>query len=159
MLLGNRGASGIDGLVSSGLGAAAARGEPAALLLGDLSLYHDMNGLWAVRRHGLRATFVVLDNDGGGIFSFLPPAEHGDVFEDLFGTPLGLRLEDVARLYGLGYCSVDRAEELEPALSRALAAEGSTLVRVAFSREASVRGHRGCWAAVSEALRGRRSET
>jgi 2-succinyl-5-enolpyruvyl-6-hydroxy-3-cyclohexene-1-carboxylate synthase len=152
LLLGNRGASGIDGLVSSGLGAAAARGEPAALLLGDLSLYHDMNGLWAARRHGLRATLVVLDNDGGGIFNFLPPAEHQDVFEELFGTPLGLRLEDVARLYGLGYFSVEKAEALGPALQAAVAAEGSTLVRVAFSREASVRGHRACWAAVSEAL-------
>jgi 2-succinyl-5-enolpyruvyl-6-hydroxy-3-cyclohexene-1-carboxylate synthase len=154
LLLGNRGASGIDGLVSSGLGAAAARGEPAALLLGDLSLYHDMNGLWAARRRGLHATFVILDNDGGGIFNFLPPAEHLDVFEELFGTPLGLNLEDVARLYGLGYCSVDKAEDLEPALRGALASSSSSLLRVAFSREASVLGHRACWAAVSAALGG-----
>src|SRR5438132_1354135 len=70
---GNRGASGIDGLVSSGLGVATGRdAAPTVLLLGDLSLYHDMNGLWALQRHGIRATLVVCDNNGGGVFNFLP---------------------------------------------------------------------------------------
>src|SRR6266550_3939142 len=73
----NRGASGIDGLVSSGLGVATGRDpSPTVLLLGDLSLYHDMNGLWALQRHGIRATLVVCDNNGGGVFNFLPQAEH-----------------------------------------------------------------------------------
>ncbi|HEY4027996.1 MAG TPA: 2-succinyl-5-enolpyruvyl-6-hydroxy-3-cyclohexene-1-carboxylic-acid synthase [Candidatus Dormibacteraeota bacterium] len=152
--LGNRGASGIDGLVSTGLGAAAARpGVPTVLLLGDLTLYHDMNGLWAARRHGLRATIVVLDNDGGGIFSFLPQAEHEDVFEELFGTPLGLRLEDVARLYGLAFREVREAAELPGALRAALTAEDVSMVSVRFERSGSVAGHRACWTAVSEALR------
>jgi 2-succinyl-5-enolpyruvyl-6-hydroxy-3-cyclohexene-1-carboxylate synthase len=152
--LANRGASGIDGLVSTGLGAAAARPDlPTVLLLGDLSLYHDMNGLWAAHRHGLRATIVVLDNDGGGIFNFLPQAEHGDVFEELFGTPLGLRLEDVARLYGLPFQEVRETAELPGALASALAVEGVAIVSVRFDRAASVTGHRACWAAVPEALR------
>jgi 2-succinyl-5-enolpyruvyl-6-hydroxy-3-cyclohexene-1-carboxylate synthase len=151
--LGNRGASGIDGLVSSGLGMAAAWPDrPAVLLLGDLSLYHDMNGLWAVRRHGLRATFVVLDNDGGGIFEFLPQAAHQDVFEELFATPLGLRLEDVARLYGLRFASADRVEELPSAMKAALAADEPVLLSVRFKRSDSVAGHRACWRAVAEAL-------
>ena len=78
---GNRGASGIDGLVSSGLGVATARNPaPTVLLLGDLSLYHDMNGLWALQRHGIKATLVVCDNNGGGVFNFQPQAEHPDVF-------------------------------------------------------------------------------
>jgi 2-succinyl-5-enolpyruvyl-6-hydroxy-3-cyclohexene-1-carboxylate synthase len=151
--LANRGASGIDGLVSTGLGAAAAAADvPTVLLLGDLSLYHDMNGLWAARRHGLRMVIVVLDNDGGGIFSFLPPAAHTDVFEELFGTPLGLRMEDVARLYGLRYRAVDDAAALPAALRSALAEEGTALVAVRFDRPGSVAGHRACWAAVSGAL-------
>jgi 2-succinyl-5-enolpyruvyl-6-hydroxy-3-cyclohexene-1-carboxylate synthase len=151
--LGNRGASGIDGLVSSGLGMAAAWPDrPAVLLLGDLSLYHDMNGLWAVRRYGLRATIVVLDNDGGGIFEFLPQAAHRDVFEELFATPLGLRLEDVARLYGLRYACVDRADELAPGLAAALGAADATLVAIRFTRAGSVEGHRACWRAVAKAL-------
>jgi 2-succinyl-5-enolpyruvyl-6-hydroxy-3-cyclohexene-1-carboxylate synthase len=154
--LANRGASGIDGLVSTGLGAAAAAPDvPTVLLLGDLSLYHDMNGLWAARRHSLRAVIVVLDNDGGGIFSFLPQAQHPDVFEELFGTPLGLRLEDAARLYGLGYHDAADAAGLPAALRAALAEGGVSLVRVPFDRTGSVAGHRACWAAVSGALRGR----
>jgi 2-succinyl-5-enolpyruvyl-6-hydroxy-3-cyclohexene-1-carboxylate synthase len=151
--LANRGASGIDGLVSTGLGAAAAAPDvPTVLLLGDLSLYHDMNGLWAARRHGLRAVIVVLDNDGGGIFSFLPQARHPDVFEELFGTPLGLDLADVARLYGLGYHQAPDVAGLPAVLRAALAEDGTSLVRVAFDRAGSVAGHRACWAAVSEAL-------
>jgi 2-succinyl-5-enolpyruvyl-6-hydroxy-3-cyclohexene-1-carboxylate synthase len=150
--LGNRGASGIDGLVSTGLGIAAAGRAPAALVLGDLSLYHDMNGLWALRRHGLRATVVVLDNNGGGIFSFLPQAEHADVFEELFGTPLDLDLQRVGQLYGLDTCVVTSADQLQGALSGALHARGSVLVLVRFSREDSVTGHRTCWRAVAEAL-------
>jgi 2-succinyl-5-enolpyruvyl-6-hydroxy-3-cyclohexene-1-carboxylate synthase len=151
--LGNRGASGIDGLVSSGLGMAAAWPDrPAVLLLGDLSLYHDMNGLWALRRHGLRATIVVLDNDGGGIFEFLPQAAHTDVFEEVFATPLGLRLEDVARLYGLRYACVDRADDLPAAVAGALGAADSVLLAVRFTRAGSVEGHRACWRAVAAAL-------
>src|SRR5215472_6869985 len=152
--LANRGASGIDGLVSTGLGAAAAAHDvPTVLLLGDLSLYHDMNGLWAVRRHALRAVIVVLDNDGGGIFSFLPQSEHPDVFEELFGTPLGLRMEDVARLYGLEFCAVEAAADLPGALRAALTCERSVMVSVRFERAGSVIGHRACWAAVSGSLR------
>src|SRR5438445_163470 len=86
---GNRGASGIDGLVSSGLGGATGRDSvPTGLLLGDLSLYHDMNGLWALQRHGIRATLVVCHNHGGGVLNFLPQPEHPDVVEEIFATPL-----------------------------------------------------------------------
>ena len=151
---GNRGASGIDGLVSSGLGLAAGRSNvPTVLLLGDLSVYHDMNGLWALRRHGLRATIVVCDNNGGGVFSFLPQAQHQDVFEELFATPLGLDFAQIARLYDLVYSPVTDRAGLEPALVDALAAQTPTLVVVKFKREDSVNGHRTCWEAASAALR------
>jgi 2-succinyl-5-enolpyruvyl-6-hydroxy-3-cyclohexene-1-carboxylate synthase len=152
---GNRGASGIDGLVSTGLGLAAGRGNlPTVLMLGDLSLYHDMNGLWALRRHGIRATLVVCDNDGGGVFNFLPQAEHQDVFEELFATPLGLDFAQVARLYGLVYSPVTDRAGLEPAIADAFAAPTSTMVVVKFKREDSVNGHRLCWEAAASALKG-----
>jgi 2-succinyl-5-enolpyruvyl-6-hydroxy-3-cyclohexene-1-carboxylate synthase len=151
---GNRGASGIDGLVSTGLGLAAGRvNAPTVLLLGDLSLYHDMNGLWALRRHGLRATIVVCDNNGGGVFNFLPPAQHQDVFEEIFATPLGLDFAQIARLYDLVYSPVTDRGGLEPALADALAAQAPTMVVAKFKREDSVNGHRICWEAASAALR------
>lgn len=150
----NRGASGIDGLVSSGLGVATGRaGSPTVLLLGDLSLYHDMNGLWALQRHGIRATIVVCDNNGGGIFSFLPQSEHQDVFEEIFVTPLGLDLSQVARLYGLVYSPVTDRSGLEPAIADAVAAPTPTMVVVRFKREDSVSGHRLCWEAAASALK------
>ena len=151
----NRGASGIDGLISSGLGVAFGRPNvPTVLLVGDLSLYHDMNGLWALRRHGVRATIVVCDNDGGGVFSFLPQAEHQDVFEELFVTPLGLDLSQVARLYGLVYSPVTDRSGLEPAIADAIAAPTPTMVVVRFKRDDSVTGHRLCWEAAASALKG-----
>jgi 2-succinyl-5-enolpyruvyl-6-hydroxy-3-cyclohexene-1-carboxylate synthase len=154
--LANRGASGIDGLVSTGLGVAAASAGPAVLLLGDLSVYHDMNGLLALGRHGVRATLVVLDNGGGGIFGFLPQAEHEDVFEELFLTPLGLRFDDIARLYGLDYAEVGVTADLEKALVGASTSPRSVLLRVAIKLDDSIHGHRACWAAVSAAIRSAR---
>ena len=151
---GNRGASGIDGLVSSGLGVATARDNvPTVLLLGDLSLYHDMNGLWALQRHGIKATLVVCDNNGGGVFNFLPQAEHQDLFEDIFATPLGLDLSQVARLYGLVYSPVSDRSGLEPAIADAIAAPTPTMVVARFKREDSVNGHRLCWEAAASALK------
>ena len=152
---GNRGASGIDGLVSTGLGIAAARAsQPTVLLLGDLSVYHDMNGLWALRRHGIKATVVVCDNNGGGVFNFLPQAQHTDVFEEIFATPLGLDFAQVARLYGMVFSPVSDRSGLEPAITDALGGQTPTMVVVRYRREDSVNGHRVSWEAAASALRG-----
>jgi 2-succinyl-5-enolpyruvyl-6-hydroxy-3-cyclohexene-1-carboxylate synthase len=151
---GNRGASGIDGLVSTGLGVATGRSDvPTVLVLGDLSVYHDMNGLWAVGRHGIKATIVVCDNNGGGVFNFLPQAQHPDVFEEIFATPLGLDFAQIARLYGLVYSPVTERSGLEPAISDAIEKATPTMVVVKFKRDDSVSGHRLCWEAAAAALR------
>jgi 2-succinyl-5-enolpyruvyl-6-hydroxy-3-cyclohexene-1-carboxylate synthase len=101
----NRGANGIDGLVSSGIGAASASGRPTWILTGDLGLFHDMNALAALRHADAPVRIVVLNNDGGGIFEFLPQAAQveRDEFEALLGTPVGLRVDRVAALYDLPY--------------------------------------------------------
>ena len=107
----NRGANGIDGLVSSGVGAAVASGRPTWIVTGDLGLFHDMNGLAAARAARLPLRIVVLNNDGGGIFEFLPQAdqiERGE-FEALFGTPLGARPGEIAALHGLRHQRIDDA--------------------------------------------------
>ena len=151
---GNRGASGIDGLVSTGLGVATGRSDvPTVLMLGDLSVYHDMNGLWAIGRHGVKATIVVCDNNGGGVFNFLPQAQHPDVFEEIFATPLGLDFAQIARLYGLVYSPVTDRSGLEPAISDAIEKAAPTMVVVKFKRDDSVSGHRLCWEAAAAALR------
>src|SRR6266849_4744690 len=151
---GNRGASGIDGLVSTGLGVATGRGDiPSVLLLGDLSVYHDMNGLWAIGRHGIKATVVVCDNNGGGVFNFLPQAQHPDVFEEIFATPLGLDFAQIARLYGLVYSPVTDRSGLEPNINDAIEKSTPTMVVVRFKRDDSVSGHRLCWEAAAAALR------
>ncbi|TMD90568.1 MAG: 2-succinyl-5-enolpyruvyl-6-hydroxy-3-cyclohexene-1-carboxylic-acid synthase [Chloroflexi bacterium] len=151
---GNRGASGIDGLVSTGLGVATGRSDiPTVLLLGDLSVYHDMNGLWAIGRHGVKATIVVCDNNGGGVFNFLPQAQHPDVFEEIFATPLGLDFAQIARLYGLVYSPVTERSGLEPAINDAIEKATPTMVVVKFKRDDSVSGHRLCWEAAAAALR------
>ena len=92
LFLCNRGANGIDGLISSGIGAAAASGRPTTILSGDLGLLHDVGGLAALREVETPVRIVVIDNDGGGIFHFLPQAEAlgGEEFEALLGTPRGV---------------------------------------------------------------------
>jgi len=155
-VLGNRGASGIDGLVSSALGVAAAGAGtgPLVLALGDLSLYHDMNGLLAAKLHGLSATIVLLDNDGGGIFSFLPQADYPEYFEPLFGTPTGLDFASAAAMYGATFCRAATWEMFRGGIRERLSTPGLHVVAVRTARDRNVILHRRVWAAVEEALRG-----
>jgi 2-succinyl-5-enolpyruvyl-6-hydroxy-3-cyclohexene-1-carboxylate synthase len=113
----NRGANGIDGLISSGIGAALAGARPTWIVTGDLGLYHDMNALAILRAARVPVRIVVLNNDGGGIFEFLPQAEQvsREEFEAIFGTPLGLDLERVAALYELRYERVEDLSDLPAA--------------------------------------------
>ena len=155
-LLCNRGANGIDGLVSSGLGAAAACGAPLVMVTGDLGFYHDLNGLLAIKRYGLRATIVVLNNDGGGIFSFLPQAECGQAFEEFFLTPHGLDFRGAVEMYGARFTRIASWEEFRAAVRAAVEAPFTTVVEVPIERTRSVALHRETWAAVREAIaRGR----
>jgi 2-succinyl-5-enolpyruvyl-6-hydroxy-3-cyclohexene-1-carboxylate synthase len=153
-MLANRGVNGIDGFVSTVLGAAAVSAGPTVALLGDLCLLHDANGLAGAVRRGLDATFVVLDNDGGGIFSFLPQAELPQHFEVLFGTPHGIDLAALAATHGIPAARVEKAGEVVPAVEAAIAAGGVRLVIVPTDRGDNVARHRDVWAAVAATLEG-----
>jgi 2-succinyl-5-enolpyruvyl-6-hydroxy-3-cyclohexene-1-carboxylate synthase len=146
----NRGANGIDGVVSTAIGVAAA-GVPTVALVGDLAYLHDSSALIALARRGLDLTIVVIDNDGGGIFSFLGQAEALDTerFEQLFGTPHGTDCAALARAHGL-----ETVEAATPvALSRALArVKGTTVIVVRSDRAANVALHRALNDAVRRAL-------
>ncbi len=114
LFLANRGANGIDGLISSGIGAAAATERPAWIVTGDLGLFHDMNALAALRDTDVPVRIVCLNNDGGGIFEFLPQAGQiqRDEFEALLLTPMGLELERVAALYDLPHTRLTSLDQL-----------------------------------------------
>jgi 2-succinyl-5-enolpyruvyl-6-hydroxy-3-cyclohexene-1-carboxylate synthase len=147
--LANRGASGIDGLISSGIGAAAASGRPTWIVTGDLGLYHDMNGLAALREASAPVRIVVLNNDGGGIFEFLPQSDQVDreEFEAVLGTPLGIEPARVAALYGLPHVLVRDLGKLAGAaeLERAI-------IEVPVDRRRNVDVHRLIADRATEAL-------
>jgi 2-succinyl-5-enolpyruvyl-6-hydroxy-3-cyclohexene-1-carboxylate synthase len=172
----NRGANGIDGIVSSAFGAAADDSGPVVLLIGDVALAHDIGGLLAARRLGLKLTIVLIDNGGGGIFDFLPVARSAlaheqepagsaagaalgeqeptrDIFTAHVATPTGLDFADAAKLYGLEHERVQDVPSFRTALERALASERSAIVEVRGDRHENVRLHGRVWQAVSEALR------
>ena len=148
----NRGANGIDGTVSSALGAAAASDGPVVLLIGDVALAHDLGGLLAARRLGLAMTIVLVNNDGGGIFHFLPVAGEADAFEEHVATPHDLRFELAAQLYGCGYETVTSVSGLRGALSRAMGSGQTSIIEVPSEREANLALHRRVAAAVAGAL-------
>lgn len=150
--LSNRGANGIDGVVSSALGVAAVSEGPLVLAIGDISFYHDMNGLLAAKLHALDATILLINNDGGGIFSFLPQAAYPEHFETLFGTPHGLDFRPVADLYGASYARVADWPGFQAAMTQAIGARGLSIVEVPTERARNVTLHREMWEAVSAAV-------
>lgn len=128
----NRGASGIDGNVSTALGIAAAHpDEPVILLVGDITLYHDMNGLFAVRdRHMDNVTIVLMNNDGGGIFQRLPISKFDPPFADLFVMSHGLDFSRAAALYDLDYERIDNREALRKRLAQVQVGQKACLIEV-----------------------------
>jgi 2-succinyl-5-enolpyruvyl-6-hydroxy-3-cyclohexene-1-carboxylate synthase len=142
-VLSNRGANGIDGTVSSAFGAAAvANGRPVVLLIGDVALAHDIGGLLAARRLRLAITIVLLNNDGGGIFHFLPVSAQTDAFEEHVATPHGLDFAHAAALYGAAYERPSTEGDLRTAIEHSLEAPRPTIIEVRSDRAANLALHR-----------------
>jgi 2-succinyl-5-enolpyruvyl-6-hydroxy-3-cyclohexene-1-carboxylate synthase len=155
-VLANRGANGIDGTVSSAFGAAAvaaAGAGPTVLLIGDVALAYDIGGLLSARRLGLALTIVLLNNDGGGIFHFLPVAGEQDVFEQHVATPHGLDFAHAAALYGCDYERVADLDGFESAVERALGTGMTSIIEVRTDRAENLGLHRAVADAVLAALR------
>ncbi|PSP92823.1 2-succinyl-5-enolpyruvyl-6-hydroxy-3-cyclohexene-1-carboxylic-acid synthase [Halobacteriales archaeon QS_4_62_28] len=138
-VLGNRGASGIDGITSTALGAGSGTEDPLVLLTGDLAYYHDMNGLLAVGRCDVDATIVLVNNDGGGIFHKLPIESFDPPFTEQFRTPHGLDFEPTAALYDLEYRPIPDRDALESTLSDSIASDGTQILECQFDSERSHR--------------------
>ena len=157
-VLANRGASGIDGTVSAALGSAAAADGPVALVLGDLALLHDLGALVVARLQGLSLTVVLVNNDGGGIFSFLPQAGPGapadglpEAFEELFGTPHGIDPGPVVTAFGGTHRRVAPGD-LRGELATTIGTPGLTVLELRTERARNVALHREVAAAVGAAL-------
>jgi 2-succinyl-5-enolpyruvyl-6-hydroxy-3-cyclohexene-1-carboxylate synthase len=155
-VLSNRGANGIDGTVSAAFGVAAASdpAHPVVLLIGDVALAHDIGGLLAARRLGLDLTIVLLNNDGGGIFHFLPVSGQADAFEEHVATPHGLDFARVAELYGLVHERPADIAQLRAAVHGGLAGRGTRLIEVRTDRVANLALHRRAADAALAAVRG-----
>ena len=151
-VLSNRGANGIDGTVSAAFGVAAASEGPVALLIGDVALAHDLGGLLAASRLGLELTIILLNNDGGGIFHFLPVSGEVDAFEEHVATPHALDFERAAELYGLTYERPARADDLRAALRAEHPPGQARLIEVRTDRAENLALHRRIAEAALEAL-------
>jgi 2-succinyl-5-enolpyruvyl-6-hydroxy-3-cyclohexene-1-carboxylate synthase len=154
----NRGANGIDGVVSTALGSAAVATGPVALVVGDLSFLHDLNALVAAKLHDLSATIVLVNNDGGGIFSFLPQGTASipgaglpERYEELFGTPHGIDVGPIVTALG-GEHEIVGDDGLTAPLERAVARPGVQVLELRTDRARNVALHREVAAAVAAAI-------
>ena len=147
----NRGTNGIDGVVSTALGVQAATGRQSFLLIGDLAFVHDVNGLIVSRFQQTNITIVVMNNDGGGIFSYLPQSTEKNYFEHLFGTPTGLEFSHIAAMYDAQYDAVHTKEAFKHALNQTKTKD-VRIIEVFTNRQVNTETHRKLWSAISKEL-------
>ena len=140
VLYGNRGVNGIDGTISTALGLAV-NGRPTYLVTGDLSLFHDLNGLAVAKTHNLNLTIILHNNDGGGIFEYLPQkgTKH---FDYLFSTSQGLDYSGAAKLYGCDYTKISSPDELSSVLANVSQETGVHIIEISTNREYSRELHK-----------------
>lgn len=150
--LANRGANGIDGVVSTALGVSTVS-ENTVLVIGDLSFFHDMNGLLAAKLQKQNITILLINNDGGGIFSFLPQVSEKEYFDLLFGTPHGLDFSHTAKLYGAKYDKVSTWSEFKQVFTESFSVPGLKMIEVPTEREANLVKHRELWNFVSQEIK------
>lgn len=151
-VLSNRGANGIDGTVAAALGAAAAGEGPVVLHIGDVALAYDLSALLSARRLQLDLTIVLINNDGGGIFHFLPVAGQADAFEEHIATPHGLDFAQAAALYGARHALVQDVASLRAELEHSIATGGIMIIEATTNRDENVLLHRRVWDAVRAAI-------
>lgn len=147
-VMANRGVNGIDGIVSTAFGVSTVC-DPLVLVVGDLAFYHDLNGLLAAKLQKLNVTIVVVNNDGGGIFSFLPQYNEKEHFEALFGTPLGLNYEHVVTMYGGTFTRASGWDEFRTAVETGTKSEGLHVVEICTNRDENLQLHRELWNRIS----------
>ena len=138
---GNRGASGIDGIIASAAGYARGLKAPVTLMIGDLAALHDLNSLSMLRDLPVPLIIVVLNNGGGGIFSFLPIAEFKEGFEKYWGTPHSYTMAAAASMFELNYSQTMDVTHFKKVYTQALKSQTSTIIEVITSREENLKVH------------------
>lgn len=148
----NRGASGIDGSVATAAGFAHGLGCPVTAVIGDLAMLHDMNSLALLKKTSAPVTLVVINNDGGGIFSLLPIAECSDIFEPFFATPHGLTFEKIAGTFGITYHHPNSIREFTDCYTKAQKGGGPSLIELRTDRDENREQHLRLNETVKDAL-------
>jgi 2-succinyl-5-enolpyruvyl-6-hydroxy-3-cyclohexene-1-carboxylate synthase len=151
-VMANRGANGIDGVVSTALGAAAVSAQPCYLVLGDLTFYHDMNGLLAAKLYQLNITILLINNNGGGIFSFLPQANEPKHFETLFGTPLDLDFSHAVKMYNGKFDVISDWAHFSDVFIENQSIPGLKVMEIRTARDRNLIEHRNLWKSVSREI-------
>ncbi|KAB2338922.1 2-succinyl-5-enolpyruvyl-6-hydroxy-3-cyclohexene-1-carboxylic-acid synthase [Cytobacillus depressus] len=150
-VMANRGANGIDGVISTALGAGTIQ-QPLYLALGDLTFFHDLNGLIAAKQYGIDINILLINNNGGGIFSFLPQASHPKNFEQLFGTPLDLKFQYAVEMYGGHYDLITDWEHFSTVMNQNKEKSGLKVMEITTNREKNIREHRELWEDVTREI-------
>jgi 2-succinyl-5-enolpyruvyl-6-hydroxy-3-cyclohexene-1-carboxylate synthase len=146
----NRGTSGIEGSIAAATGFAVGLETPVTAIIGDLSALHDLNSFALLRQNPYPVIAIVINNDGGGIFSFLPVAKSTDVFEPYFGTPHGLEFSHIAAMFGLEYYHPQTQTEFIEHYTQALANNKSAIIEVTTDRQANWQLHQDLQQAIQQ---------
>ncbi|WP_312469824.1 2-succinyl-5-enolpyruvyl-6-hydroxy-3-cyclohexene-1-carboxylic-acid synthase [Neobacillus sp.] len=150
-VMANRGANGIDGTVSTAIGAAL-YSKSLYLVLGDLTFFHDLNGLIAAKLYNIDINIILVNNNGGGIFSFLPQSEHPKNFELLFGTPLDIEFEHAVRMFTGKFTKIKDWDHLDKEMKNTIENTGINVFEVVTKRDSNRDQHREFWQSVSQEI-------
>jgi 2-succinyl-5-enolpyruvyl-6-hydroxy-3-cyclohexene-1-carboxylate synthase len=150
-VLANRGANGIDGTVSTALGAAL-NSKPLYLVLGDLTFFHDLNGLIAAKLYNIDIHIILINNNGGGIFSFLPQSQHPKNFEMLFGTPLDIEFEHAVKMFNGKYSKINNWDHFDTVIRQSQENKGINVYEFNTNRDSNLKEHREFWSIVSREI-------
>ncbi|MDF2854290.1 MAG: 2-succinyl-5-enolpyruvyl-6-hydroxy-3-cyclohexene-carboxylate synthase [Neobacillus sp.] len=150
-VMANRGANGIDGTVSTALGVAF-YSKPLYLVLGDLTFFHDLNGLIAAKLYDIDIHIILINNNGGGIFSFLPQSEHPKNFELLFGTPLNIEFEHAVRMFNGSFTKISDWDHFNEMMKKSSEARGLNVYEITTKRDRNTEEHREFWRSVSQEI-------
>ncbi|MGJ7912931.1 2-succinyl-5-enolpyruvyl-6-hydroxy-3-cyclohexene-1-carboxylic-acid synthase [Neobacillus sp. LXY-1] len=150
-IMANRGANGIDGTISTAMGAAL-YSKSVYLVLGDLTFFHDLTGMLLAKQHQIDIHIILINNNGGGIFSFLPQSEHPKHFELLFGTPLDLEFGHAVQMFNGKYVNITDWDQFQKEMNKSIDLSGLHVYEVKTNRSENLKEHREFWQSVSQEI-------